>query len=644
MKMLCSRTGHVSTLLACGLFGFVALTQAGCQQISQLRSQSPDIASEDVDEFETVVETPFVREYVTFAGLNLVTLEGVGLVIGLDGTGGDPPPSPLRTILLDDMRRRKIENPNQILKSPSTALVSIRAYLPPMVRKGDTFDIEVRLPPNSNATSLAGGQLLESFLSEQAFIPGQGVKKGHVMARAKGPVLIAPGVGDNEQSAGILRRGMILGGGVSYKDRDLAMLIRNRFKNIRNSKRISNRVGNRFFSYNDYGIREPLAIPKTDQKILLKVAPQYKNNFPRYLEVIRNIAFRETPVAQRVRIENLKRDLLIPNLSEKSAVQLEAIGHESIPILQQGLTSPDLEVRFHSALALAYLGDATGLPALAEAARKERAFRVFAFAGMAVVDEAETRLQLRDLMSAYTDEEGNTYDSAETRYGAFRALWTLDKRDPFIRPENLRAQFSLHVLNTKGEPMIHVTHRMRPEIVVFDENQRFRSPMIARAGKVLISAPAGREEVIVSRYQVGKEDKRKVVSTNVVDVIKAAAEFGASYPDIVGMLLQAKNQLNLDGRVEIDALPESGRTYYRRNPTDDGFDTAAETRVGRRNLLPNMFSNVLSTSRNRERPSDDRQASAGTASLTDTRDDAEVDEGGKSSFFKLPKFKFPSLR
>lgn len=83
----------------------------GCQDFKLLpskllRSQSPDKQDEDSEksgntdkddeqdnEFETKVETPMVGDYAGFANLNLVTLEGVGLVVGLDGTGGDPPPS-----------------------------------------------------------------------------------------------------------------------------------------------------------------------------------------------------------------------------------------------------------------------------------------------------------------------------------------------------------------------------------------------------------------------------------------------------------------------------------------------------------------------------------------------------------------------
>ena len=316
-------------------------TLPGCQTLN-LRSQSPEPDGRE-NEFETTVQTPLLGDYITVAGLNLVTLEGVGLVTRLDGTGDDPPPSVYRTALLEEMKKRNTKSPNAILQSPSTALVLVRAYLPPLVRRGDRFDIEVRLPGNSNATSLNGGRLLESHLSEQAIVPGRGILKGHLFAKAKGPILISTGEGDKDELAGVLRRGRVVRGGLSLKNRDLTIYLRNDFRSIRNSRRIASRIGLRFHSYNSAGIKEPLAEAKTDQTILLKVHPRYKDNYPRYLRVIRNIAFRETPVAQRVRMQKLKREINSPETAETAALQFEAIGRDAVPILKTALQNKSLE-------------------------------------------------------------------------------------------------------------------------------------------------------------------------------------------------------------------------------------------------------------------------------------------------------------
>ncbi len=572
------------------------MSLVGCQQLPSWtvwkplwRSQTPETTRSD-DEFTPSVDTPMIGEYVTFAGLNLVTLEGVGLVVGLDGTGGDPPPSAYRTAMLDEMQRRGVRNPNAILRSPNTALVIVRAYLPPMVRKGEHFDVEVRLPENSNATSLAGGRLLETYLSEQAVVPGRGVLKGHIFAKAKGPILVSAGLDDSESLAGVLRRGRILGGGVSLKQRDLSIYLRNDFRSVRNSKRIADRIGQRFHAYDRYGQKIPMAEAKTDQLIVLRVPARYKDNFPRYLEVIRNIAFRESPVARRVRIERLKRELMRGETAERAAIQLEAIGNEALPILKSALRSSDPEVRFHAATALAYLEDPSGLQTLAEAARDERAFRVFALAAMATVDEPESRLLLRELTNAQPLPSGGWYDSAELRYGAFRALWTLDPRDPFLNGEHLNDEYWLHVLPTDGPPIVHLTHRMRAEIVLFGDSQQLRTPIAVRAGNhILVTAPPASDRIVVSRYQVGLPDERREVSTRLADVIRACAELGATYPDVVQMLIQAKYQHNLTGRLEIDALPKAGRIYVRRSR-----DRVQRAPVGRPVLAPNMFDNHAS--------------------------------------------------
>ncbi len=593
----------------CLLFGLLLYGSAvGCQKFKLLRSQSPEKQDEDEDdtqsgkhkdadpdkEFETKVKTPLIGDYTTVVGLNMVVLEGVGLVVGLDGTGGDPPPTVYREALVNDMRKRDIKDPESILRSPSTALVIVRAYLPPLVRKGEAFDVEVRVPDGDTTTNLNGGWLLETDLSEQAIVPGKGVMKGHIMAKAKGPILVTSGEGKSE-STGVKLRGRIPGGGVSKKDRDLRVQLRSDFRSVRQSRRIAHKIGERFFAYNESGLREPLAKALTDQTIELKVLSRYKDNYPRYLQVIRNIAFRETPVARHVRMEKLKSQFLDPDTAEQSALQLEAIGNEAIPVLKTGLKHPDLEVRFHAAMALAYLGQSDGLKVLGEAAIQERAFRVYALAAMATLEDPETHLLLRNLTNAQTDEAGKTVDSAELRYGAFRALWTLDKRDPYVsgavmnEPNSARELFGLHVLPTVGEPIVHLTHHRRAEIVLFGGEQRFKTPMVVRAGNhIMVTAQPSKDFVVVSRFQAGQPDQRKEVSPRVGDVIRTVVEFGGSYPDVVQMLIQASKQANLPGRIEIDALPQAGREFVRQTPDAAG----RKVRVGNANLIPNFVPNL----------------------------------------------------
>src|SRR5579871_6760223 len=158
-------------LILCVLF----LSCAGCQELDLFRSQSPDKdKKEDLEVEEKETKTDLVGSFATIHGNGVITLQGVGLVTGLDNTGEDPPASLYRTQLYQDMKKNGVPEPNKILQSTTSALVLVTAYLTADIQKGDHFDVEVRLPPNSEATSLAGGWLMPARLSEKAIIPGEG--------------------------------------------------------------------------------------------------------------------------------------------------------------------------------------------------------------------------------------------------------------------------------------------------------------------------------------------------------------------------------------------------------------------------------------------------------------------------------------
>jgi len=564
------------------------------------RSQNP---ADDTEEDRRTTPSR-VGDYVTISGLGMITLEGVGLITGLDGTGGDPRPSPFRMMLLKDMQRRGVTNAKALLRSPNTALVVVRAYLPPLIRKGESFDVEVRLPPGSEATSLNGGWLMEADLSERAVVPGEGVLAGHVFARAKGHVLISHGEGDKGELAGVLRRGRVPGGGISRRDRDLTIGLKNRYRSVRMARRIADRIGKRFYAYNRHGVREPLANPKTDRTIMLKVHPRYRDNFPRYLQVIRHIPIKEDDVSRQVRMQQLAGQLEAVETSRKSALALEAIGSKAIPFLKTGLDHPELEVRFHAASALAYLDDNSGAAALAEAARHHRAFRVYALAALSTLEDAPSQLALRKLLKPITvcqtegcDHQGQAHEtacpgcqtagtlkqSAELQYGAFRALWTRDRLDPTIRGEKIGDLFTLHEIDADGRPLIHLTQLRQPEIVLFGSDQSLRTPLAVQAGNhVWVNSQSGSDSITVSRYQVGRSPRREVVSTRIADVIKGCVKLGATYPDIVQMLVQAQRQQNIPGLIAIDAVPRTGRVYVR-------GENRIKTRLSTDKFAPNLF-------------------------------------------------------
>ena len=176
--------------------------------------------------------------------------------------------------------------------------------------------------------------------------------------------------------------------------------------------------------------------------------------------------------------------------------------------------------------------------------------------------------------------------SAQTRYGAFRAMWAMRTRDPAVEGEYLGGQFGYHVLDTQGPPMIHVTRSYRPEIVLFGREQRLEPPLVLDAGRSILVKATADDRVVVSRFEVGQPDQKRIVSTRVDDVIRTIVELGGTYPDVVQALQQAKNSRALAGRFAVDALPDQDRSYERK--TESGTPSDAHYEVA--NPLPNLFS------------------------------------------------------
>lgn len=534
------------------LFWCLAASLGGCSSINpfSVRSQSPDEPGETPDKPRLVgdIAVPF--------GMYPIRVEAVGLVSGLRSTGSDPAPSVQRAALINEMQRRNVERPNEVLASPSTALVLIQGLLRPGIQKGDKFDIEVRVPSRSEATSLRGGWLLETRLKELAVL-GNRVREGHLLALADGPVMIDPSADpENDQVASC--HGRILGGGVALKSRSLGLMLKSDHRNVLNSSRIAVAINQRFHTF-DAGVKTGVAKAKTDKFVELIVHPRYKDNIQRYVNVIRSVAMRETTASRRQRLNTLEEELLNPVTSAAAALELEAIGSHGVDVLLRGIESSDPEVRFRAAEALAYLDRSEAAEPLGELARSEPAFRVFALTALGAMDDFGAYEQLCSLLSV---------PSAETRYGAFLALWQMRPNDPLVLGEQLGKQFSYHVLNTSGPAMVHVARNRRPEIVLFGEQQHLLTPLAVNAGNQIMVTTEGPGQVAVSKYAVGEPDQRRVVSTKLDDVIRAIVELGGTYPDVVQALQEAKAAGALASRFEVDAVPKASRTYHR--VADDG--------------------------------------------------------------------------
>ncbi len=452
--------------------------------------------------------------------------------------------------------------------------------------KGDRFDVEVVVPPKSKTTSLRDGYLLRCRMREMRVLEGA-IRTGHVSGLAQGSVIVDTIFNGTDEEVSETR-GRVLGGGQSQISRPLGLAIRGE-SSVRQAALIGAAINNRFHKSDRNG-QSGVATPKRDNYIELAVHPRYKHNIVRYVRVIRCIAMRETAGERVLRIEALQSKLLEPTTSARAALQLEAIGEDAAHVLLSGLASSDLEVRFYSAEALAYLDREEAAPVLAEAV-SEPAFRWHALTALAAMDHVVAYEALNELLHVA---------SAETRYGAFRALRTRNAADPLVRGEYLGGEFAYHVISSDGPPLVHLAKSQRPEIVLFGQDQRLIPPAFLFAGKEIMIKGQEDGRLKLTRFGVGqKEDQQEICEATVDAMIRGIVKLGGSYGDTILALQEARQGGYLESKLVVNALARPGRTYHRDENEAEGEKPESQIRAA--NPVPELFSDRLEKGDKKER-------------------------------------------
>ncbi|HEU5117274.1 MAG TPA: flagellar basal-body P-ring protein, partial [Isosphaeraceae bacterium] len=386
-----------------------------------------------------------------------------------------------------------------------------------------------------------------------------------------------------------LRQGRVLGGAkIKLEEVPYALVLKENRRSVKNAGLISGIVGQRFFYLDGVNQKSMAQTKATDQYLALKVPRNYHQNQARYFQVLQLLPVVDTPDLRADRLERWGKELLDPKTCGQAAMKLEGMGRNAVDTLKTGLDHENPLVRYFSAEALAYLNDGSGADELMKVVTTWPEFRAFALAALAASDQASTLTKLRDLMAN---------PDPEIRYGAFNALKAADEENSYLgkvrilkdrmpeppddpnsdeamafqiamaRAVRARASdpFSLYLVDCEGPPMIHVSNTRRCEIVVFGDRQRLLPPVVlGSASSVLLNASQGDNSVQIARISpeaLDQSDTKINSSLDLGEVIKEAANLGATYPQIVEILRMADRQKNLEGPLVVDAIPEPVSDY-----------------------------------------------------------------------------------
>src|SRR5688500_11213644 len=106
-----------------GVLGLLLVTLVGCVG-PQTRLQMGDDAETKRDFSPTTV-----GDVTEVANVGPVPVSGVGLITGLQGTGGSPK-GLYRSLLEQELRKRRVENVSAILDSTDNATVLVTTMIP----------------------------------------------------------------------------------------------------------------------------------------------------------------------------------------------------------------------------------------------------------------------------------------------------------------------------------------------------------------------------------------------------------------------------------------------------------------------------------------------------------------------------------
>lgn len=433
-----------------------------------------------------------------------VLVSGLGLIVGLNGTGGGPLPVQIQATMERELARGGIgkggplsdgplagKSPREVLRDPTCAVVLVEGVMPPGSPRAGTFDVRVRTLPGATVTSLEGGKLWTTDLHIGPVTPFGGVK-ARTIGQARGNVFInpfadpsgapsnaalalatvdSPAAGSSgprdERAAdspapaparrvplsdGVTRTvGRVLAGGIVSEPLAMELVL----DNPSHARAISivQAINSRFPPA--AGDEGNTARGRNDSSIAVRVPRMYKEKTEEFLQLLRF-----TQIDQAFPQEYAKRyaDELkkSPAMADELSWCLQAVGKTAAPFLQPLYDDPELLPRLAALRAGAKLADPRATPRLMEMARSgPTALRseVIELLGQMGPDPT-INLALRELVNA---------KELDVRVAAYEALAA--RADASIDRVVMGDKFVLDTLPI-GDDLVYVAQQGKPKIVL----------------------------------------------------------------------------------------------------------------------------------------------------------------------------------
>jgi flagellar basal body P-ring protein FlgI len=470
-----------------------------------------------------------LAEVVAF---NPIPVKGIGLMVGLAGTGSaECPPATrdyLRQYILAQVGQQKTVNPDMMINSIDTAIVLVEGLIPAGAVKQEAFDVRVTALGGTQTTSLADGRLYTTELKLVGRIE-EVLTASKTLALAAGPIYI-----DNiAEPKPDPRIGYILGGGKATQDYQLLLAI---FKpDFRTAAAIRNRINERF--------GRDTATATSENSIFLNLPDEFKDRKQRFIELVRSLYISTTAVAEDRQIYWLTQKLQTEPEKEKYETGLEALGKPAVTKLLPLLESDDAQTRFSAARCLLNIGDNRALKYLRDFAQDTTSsLRIPAI--KAIGDTSEKQDIIAIMNRLVRDDDFNV------RYIAYKYLAEFD--DASIVRTAIAQDFYIDQVIQLASKTVYVSRKDEPRIVLFGAPIDCEKDIFIESddGQIIINALPDEKRISIMRKNpvTGELMGPLKTSYRLADVIKTLGDepapedekqrpgLGAPYSQIVELL------------------------------------------------------------------------------------------------------------
>jgi hypothetical protein len=432
----------------------------------------PRVGAVPVDPQDRVSQSMFpalrgtIGEYAVLADSAPIPVEGYGVVAYLPKTGsGDADPR-IRDMLVNQLVVEGVGlystgteriSPEKILSSNEISVVEVRGMIPPLARKGTSFDLYINALPDSGTTSLAHGLLWTTELKIRGLtLNGD---DSATIAKGRGPVFIpstleATAKGKPEEAPRALRTGRIIAGGMVLEDRAARLQVRT--KNFALTKLIERVINARFPNE-----REKVADALNESVVNLRVPREFASNPMEMIDQIMHLYLKtQEPGYIQTKAREIIDGLQTPDAPHRDLGRaLEGLGRSILPdYIQPHYTSADMQLRFWSARAGAMMQDTAGEIVLQEFARNSSSpYRRQAVAAMIEArrgrDTERATVTLAELLRSLNTED---------RILAYHAL--LSMRSRAIASYDVGKKYMMDIVPADSPPLIYILESESPRI------------------------------------------------------------------------------------------------------------------------------------------------------------------------------------